>query len=497
MIAVLPFTNTSGSPDDDYFSDGLTDELTHALAHIPGLTLAGRDASYSFKGKHVAAQEVRRVLGVSAFVSATVRRAGDRLRVSPQLVSTADGTVLWDSVYESRSGDVFAIQDSLTRAVAAALVPALGIRRAGDVRADRRARPVEVEVSRGTKDAEAYELYLKGMYYWHERGKENVARAIGLFQQAIARDPTFARAYVGLALAYTVFDVYAPDPGDSTARLIEANARRAMTLDSTLADAQFAVGTSLDHNLRFAEAETHYRAALRLEPANMPVRHALGFMLVAMGQTDSAIAELREVTRLDPLAKSAGTALAEALINARRFREAEAEARRVLTIDSVFPLGFYSLGGAQAFGGQPDSAVHTLERATRMYPQLFALQTRLLYAYAAAGRWNDVERMRAQLRAPGGDRTGGVLPSLADLVLGDREPLMRMITTQKDRQRLFNMMRSAAAASGCNPLVDPLWSDERYRAAMRGFGVMPCPLARPWPFSPRPKVQQVEARRRR
>jgi serine/threonine-protein kinase len=481
-VAVLPFTNTSGSRDDDYFSDGLTDELAHALAHVAGLRIAGRSSSYAFKGKSVPATEIGKALGVSALIEGTVRRSGDRLRVTTQLVRTADGTVLWDSVYESRSRDVFAVQDSLTRAVVASLAPTLA---GHDVRARSGSDAVVVDVERGTRDAEAYELYLKGRYYWHERGAENVARSIAFFQQAIARDPTFARAHAGLALAYNVLDVYVPEPSDSATPLVQASARRAMTLDSTLADAQLAMAFALDRGSRFAEAEARYRAALRIEPSNQYAHHGFGFMLVGVGRTSEAIAELREATRLDPLAKSAGTALAEALIDARRFREAEDEAHRVLAIDSTFPLGLYSLGLAQAFGGQPDSAVRTLELAVRLYPTLLVLQGRLLYAYAAAGRWDDVERMRAQLRRPGGDRTGGALSAFADLVLGDREPLVRLVATPAGRRLWFKMLRTTEMVAPCNPLVDPLWADERYRAAMRDLAVAPCPQARPWQLPPR------------
>jgi serine/threonine-protein kinase len=481
-LAVLPFANVGGTPNDEYFSDGLTDELAHALARVPGLQLPGRTSTYALKGTTLPAREIGRTLDVSAYIDGAVRRAGERLRVSTQLVSATDGKVLWDSVFETRTGDVFAVQDSLTRAVVTALAPTLGV---SGVRGETSAHAALVKVKRGTTDAEAYELYLKGMYYWHERGAANVARSIGYFQQAIARDPTFARAYAALAFAYNVLEVYVPDPADSTTPLIEANARRAMTLDSTLADAQLAMASALERNVRFAEAEKGYRAALRIEPLNQTAHHALGFMLMFVGRTDEAIDELRQATRLDPLAKSAGTALAEALINARRFREAEVESRRILAIDSTFPLGLYSLGGAQAFGGQPDSAVRTLERGVRLYPQLFFLEGRLLYAYAAAGRWDVLERMRAQLHAPGGDRTGGVLSAVADLVLGDREPIVRLITTPTDRRLLFAMLRRTAAGTGCNPLVDPLWADARYRAAMRDLGVAPCPQARPWPITPR------------
>ena len=318
MVAVLPFTNTSGSPNDDYFSDGLTDELAHALAHVPGLRLAGRSSTYAFKGKSLPATEIGKALGVGALVEGTVRRSGNRLRVTTQLVRAADGAVLWDGAYESDSRDVFAVQDSLTRAVVASLGPTLG---AGNVRGDSGAGAVRVNVTRGTANAEAYELYLKGMYYWHERGAANVKRSIDYFQQAIARDPTFARAYAGLALAYNVLDVYLPDSSDSATTLLKPSARSAMTLDSTLADAQVAMAFALERDLRFSEAETHYRAALRIEPSNQYAHHSFGFMLINVGRTTEAIDELRQATRLDPLAKSAGTALAEALINARRFGE--------------------------------------------------------------------------------------------------------------------------------------------------------------------------------
>ena len=324
------------------------------------------------------------------------------------------------------------------------------------------------------------------MYYWHERGAGNVARSIEYFQQAIARDPTFARAYAGLSFAYGVLGVYVPDLMDSTTPLIKASARRAVTLDSTLADAQLGLAQSLVRDARFAEAETHYHAALRIEPSNQTAHHSFGGMLTGVGRTDEAIAELQEATRLDPLAPSAGTMLAEALIDARRFREAEDEARRVLAIDSTFPLAFASLGLAQAFGGQPDSAVHTLERGVRLHPTLLMLQGRLLFAYAAARRWADVERMRTQLGRPGGDRSGGALPAFADLVLGDRAPLLRLVSTPTGLRRWFGTLRATFNVPGCNPLADPLWADAGYRAAMRDLGVAPCPQARPWSLPPRP-----------
>src|SRR5262249_14364429 len=158
------------------------------------------------------AQEIGRTLDVAAFVAGTVRRAGDRLRVTTQLVSTTDGKVLWDSVYQSRSSDAFAVQDEFTRAIVAALGPTLGGRSVANV-------------GRGTTDQEAYELFLKGRFYWLARGRDNVLRSVEYFKQAIARDSNFARAHAGLAMAYAVTISYVPDPKDTIPALIAASAQ--------------------------------------------------------------------------------------------------------------------------------------------------------------------------------------------------------------------------------------------------------------------------------
>ncbi|HEX6054036.1 MAG TPA: protein kinase, partial [Gemmatimonadaceae bacterium] len=466
-LAVLPFENTSGVASDDYFSDGMTDELAHALARLPGLHLAGRTSSYTFKGKAAPAEEVGRILDVAAFVSGTVRRAGDRLRVTTQLVSTASGKVVWDSVLESRSGDVFAVQDELTRAIVGAIAPALGVRPAGAASSG---------VARGTADAEAYDLYLKGRYYWLERGEANVVRSIEAFRQAIAKDPRFARAHAGLALAYATLGAYAVGSVDSLGPLTSASAERAVALDSTFADGQLAMGLAFDRRLRIAEAEARYRAAVTIEPSNASARHVLGFFLMASGRTDEGIVELQRAVQLDPFAKSAGSALAAALVFARRFPEGEAAARRVLAIDPNFPIAIATLGFAQAFGGRPDSAVRTLERGLQVQPNLPGQRAYLIFAYAAAGRWADAERLRANLNRPGVDASGGTEPAFAELVFGDPEPLVRLLTTRAGQRSWWN----TTTGFGCNPMLDPLWADARFVRAMQSLGIAPCELARRW-----------------
>lgn len=353
------------------------------------------------------------------------------------------------------------------------------IENSGDGLADATAAASE----RGTMDTEAYDLYLKGRYYWLERGAGNLERAIAFYQRAIARDPEFARAYAGLALAYDVLPSYVPDSTDSAIALLEANARRAVALDSMLPDAQAALAEALAVRLRFAEAAVHYRAALAAEPSNVMVHHGFGMTLMTAGRTEEAIAELRRATQLDPLAKSAGSGEAMALIYARRFAEAEAASRRVLALDSTFPLAIMTLGFAQAMDGQADDAVRTIERGMRLHPEAPPLRSTLLFAYAAAGRWTDAERLRTALRRPGGDPSGGVDAAFAELLFGDPEPMIRLLTTDAGQRR----WSQTVVGFGCNPLLDPLWDDARFRAAMRRRSVRQCRLARPWPMPARPR----------
>jgi eukaryotic-like serine/threonine-protein kinase len=273
-----------------------------------------------------------------------------------------------------------------------------------------------------------------------------------------------------------------PDPSDSAVVLMDSSARRAVALDSTLADAQIALALAQEFRLRFAEALAHYRRALTLEPANVSAHHIGGMFLLNAGHTGEAIRMLQRATHLDPLAKSAASAYAVALSYARRFPEAQAESRRVLAIDSTFPLAILTLGLAQTYGGQPDSAVLTLERGLRLHPNAPGQNSALVFAYAAAGRWSDAERLRAQLRRPGSDPSGGADAAFAELVLGDPEPLVRLLTTEAGQRRWIQ----ANVGFGCNPLLDPLWMDARFRTAMRRLEVEPCPLAQVGPDLSRP-----------
>ena len=288
----------------------------------------------------------------------------------------------------------------------------------------RAAETPAIQTARGTDDLAAYQLYLQGRYYWHMRGAENLSRSIDYFKQAIARDPKFARAYAGMSSAYDAYLVFALDPKDTIHPLMLASAARALQLDSMLADAHIAAAQSLEREAGgTSRAMAHYRRAIAIEPANQYAHHSFGLFLMAHGHTDESISEGEKGARLDLLAKSAGTGYAMELVYARRGAEAVAEARRVVKIDTTFALAYQVLGFAQAVDGQFDSAIVNIEHARRLSPGAPSLLDKLVFAYVAAGRWNDAGQLRATLHRDGDGGQRGLEAAYSDFLFGDREPL--------------------------------------------------------------------------
>ena len=468
-VAVLPFVNTGGDPKDEYFSDGMTDELAHALARLPGLRLAGHASSFAFKGKNVLPAEIGRTLDVAGLVEGTVRRAGDRLRVTAQLTSTSDGKVLWSDSYEKRATDVFAVQDELTEAIVAALAPQL--RGAGSASV--------AEASRGTADAEAYDLYLRGRYFWAMRGAENLRRAVGYFKDAIAKDPQFARAHAGLAMTYSVLPYFMPDPADTLTLLGIANARRAIALDSTLADAHLGLAASLSVRGEPHAALPHDYIAIALDPSNATAHQWHGDNLVTLGRPDEALVELRQAVKLDPLSAIAHNDLAGALTYLRRFDEAIASSRRAVELGGEY----HNMIGAMAYfsAGRSDSAVALAKRVapgTAIVPGARAV---LALAYAANGQWSAMDSIGVVIARSGRDDALGVEAAVVALAAGNRTPLLTVLSTPAGQRQWLYRFNSLS----CSVLLDPLMRDAKYVAMLDRQGLRRCPVSTPWPIKPR------------
>ena len=463
-IAVLPFVNTGGDAKDEYFSDGMTDELAHALSQLPGLRLAGRMSSFSFKGKNVDARDVGRTLDVAGIVEGTVRRSGDRLRVTASLTSTVDGKQRWSNSYESTAKDVFTVQDELTRAIVGALAPAL-----------RGQQPANVaQQSRGTNSAEAYDFYLKGQHFWRVRGAQNLLRAIDNYEQAIRKDSTFARAYAGLALTYVILPGYMADASNTfTSRGIDV-ANKALALEPGSVDARLALASAQLHQGDPQASQHLFDAVLKDAPENATAHQWYGIMLTAVGRADEGIAEFQRAAAIDPLAAVIADNLAYALAIAGRLPEAVRAVQRTLELDPHFwdppVLSTYILNG------QADSALAHLTEIQRADSNALSLRGMTAFAHAARGNWAAVDSILevARRNPVVGDPMDAALLALA---ADDAAPLNRLIKTSAGR----NQWSQAFVSLRCSPLLAPLHSDPTLASVV---GTQ-CP-AIPWPIKPRP-----------
>ena len=464
-VAVIPFANTGGNSQDEYFSDGMTDELAHALSRLPGLRVAGRTSSYAFKGKSLPAQEMGKALNVSAIVDGSVRRAGDRLRIIAQLTSTTDGHVIWSDSYESRAKDVFALQDEFTKAIVGALTPALSGTKASTVASQ----------SRGTNDQAAYDLYLKGRYFFARRGVDGVTRALGYFQQALSKDSMFARARAGLSLTANIAPLYGvnvPGPGDSLAL---ANANTAIRIDSSLGDGHLALASALSSAWNVREAEPEFQRALQLQPED-PLTHARhADNLEALGQIKQAVMEERRAVELDPLSAAMQNELAYALYDDRQFEASIAPLLRALELDSTTATVEGQLGLSYLFNEQRTQAIPVLEKSYAREPNFPGTAGILAVVYAAVGRWSDAVRIEKSVSR---SHSSAINVFLVRSAFGDRAGAWAVFE-KMTRQDLVGWIFS------CDPVFRLVQDDPRFLAILRHYGMVRCPQVE-WPIKPPP-----------
>src|SRR5947209_3396256 len=327
-IAVLPFVNVSGAPQEEYLSDGISEELIDALSKLPQLQVVARPSSFAFKGKNEDVRQIGQALQVATVLGGSVRRAANRLRVTAQLTDARNGYNLWSETYDREMGDVFALEDEISRAIMRALQVQLA---SGDS---------VTLLRRPPRDVEAYELYLKGRYFSHKGGVGAVQQALAYFQQTLAHDSNYALAYAGIADAYenlTWSTYLLPRQGMPKAR---AAALKALALEPTLADAHASLGDQLCvYDWDAPAAERELRRAMELNPSLANAHFFYSHCLASHGRLDEALAEARRARELDPLNAHVATALPWALYVARRYDEAIAEQRKSLDLDPGFAWG--------------------------------------------------------------------------------------------------------------------------------------------------------------
>ncbi len=354
-IAVLPFENLSGDAEQEYFSDGLAEELTGLLTKIQGLHVAGRTSSFTFKRKNERLPDIGRELHVAAVLTGSVRRAGDRLRVSTRLVKVSDGYQIWAETYDRKMGDVFSVQDEIAMAVVAAL----------KVQLLPHDRPQSSD--RRTSNPDAYNQYLLGRHFFDRGNSENYRRSIEAYSKAIALDPGFASAYAGLAIseamAADVSAVTAPDLAQGRQRALGA-ATTALSLDPNLAEGYAARGflrctTTWD----WTGAQADLERALSLHPGDASNHILYGDLLARLGRLPEAIKEARSAVDLDPLSADAWTALGFYLRALGQLQEAREALQRAIAIVPDADLAQSTLGSISLLEGHPQAALQEFRRS--------------------------------------------------------------------------------------------------------------------------------------
>jgi TolB-like protein/tetratricopeptide (TPR) repeat protein len=454
-IAVLPFVALGGG--DEYFSEGMSDELSAALGRVPGVQVASRTSTFAFKGESVNVRDVGRRLRVDAVLEGRVRRAGDRLRVTAQLTDAVSGLSLWADSYERQSQDVFAVQDDIARSIASAL----------QVRLAATAAPPRE--TRGTEDLTAYDLYLRGRYHWHRRGAENLRQAINYFERAIQRDSRFARAYAGLAIAAVLLPEYS-DVADERAleQRAETAVERALALDSTIAEAHAARGLARVHAWDWGGAEEAYRAAVRFDPRYATGHQWYGELLYHLGRADESIAAMRRSAELDPLAPIAAVALAYTLTVARHVPEALREAERAVELAPNLGIALRALAFANLMAGNGDSAYQQMRRASELEPEFALRLAQVGYVAAKTGRRREADEALAELqrRATRG-RVNPYVLTWIHLGLGDLDRAADMFEQSvSDHDRLLT-----GYSVTLDPAFDPIRNTPEFQRGLARMGL--------------------------
>jgi TolB-like protein/Tfp pilus assembly protein PilF len=354
-IAVLPFANMSADKENEYFGDGLAEEIINVLAHEPGLRVAGRTSSFFFRGKDVEFGEIGRRLNVEHVLEGSVRKAGNRFRITAQLIKVADGFHLWSERYDREMTDIFAIQDEITQAIAAALRIKLS--------------PGAAALRRHPFNLRAYDAYLKARDYWFKPTPESLTRFKESLEHAIELDPEFALAHSMLGGYYTMLANLGIRPAREVIPLARAAQQEALRLDPALPEAHALLGVCAGDDYDWHEAERQWRLAMAYEPVSRDVRFWYGnHYLLPIGRPVEAVEAMAWGLEQDPLNLLYRHHLAVGLRHAGRPGDAEAELRKVLEIDENFPLALGTLGAVCAQQGQFGEALMLTERAYALTP---------------------------------------------------------------------------------------------------------------------------------
>jgi pentatricopeptide repeat protein len=455
-LVVLPLVNLSGSPEQDYLADGITEALIGRLATIQGLRVISRTSSMQFKGTRSSVPEIARKLNVRVVVEGSVIRSGDRIRISAQLIQADTDVHLWSGTFDRELRDVLELQSEVAQSIARQIEVAVTGQERNRLAAARTVSPG------------VYESYLKGRFELHKNTRAGLEEALRQFQAALDVDATFAPAYTGLAATYsglgTVY--FGASPFETRPKVLAA-ARKALELDPELVDARVLIADTLQKDWQWVEAEAEYKQAIELSPSDAGAQDGFSQWLLCQGRTEEALAAARRAQELDPLALY-GAQAGWILFQAHRYDEAIRELRNVLAVEPKDPSVLWFLGFALIGAERYDEAIATLEKAASLSDRSSAVLGVLVHAYARAGRRAEALRVLDELQRR---RKRGYVPPAAFLNaylgLGDTEEAFNWL------QRAAEEKSNITQFLKVHPFFDPLRSDPRFAEFLRRANFSP------------------------
>ena len=445
-LAVLPFVNMSREKDDEYFSDGITEEVINALANVEGLHVVSRTSAFAFKGKNVSVRTIGEELAVGSVLEGSVRREGSAVRITAQLVNAADGYHLWSQTYDRELRNVFMIEDDLARSIVEALRPRL-------------VKTGSPLVREATASIEAHDLYLRGRHFASKRTEQGLERAIDLFQQAVDLDSSFALAHVGLADSNLLLIEYAKARPADTIRKAKAHAQKALELDGDLAEAHVSLAAIIESEFDWKEAERQYRRAIGLRPGYATAHHWYALLLLRNGRFAEGRAEAQRARQLDPVSLIINNLVGVVSLYSRDYARAIEEFTRTLELDPGFQPTLRTLRAAYFYSGRYADALAQNEKLSEKGPEDVACRAQILLA--SGNRAAAITLLR---ELEDRSTTKPVSPAALAIIylsLGDKEQALALL------ERAFAERDFWLWGLKTVPDWDPLRSDPRFQRLLR------------------------------
>jgi TolB-like protein/tRNA A-37 threonylcarbamoyl transferase component Bud32/Flp pilus assembly protein TadD len=449
-LAVLPLENLSRDPEQDYFADGMTEELITDLSKISALKVISRTSVMQYRGAKKPLPQIAKELNVDAIIEGSVLRAEGRVRITAKLVEAATDRDLWAQSYDRDLKDVLALQSEVARAIVEEIQVKLSPQEQNRLLTVRAVKP------------DAYEAYLKGRYFWNKRDREGVMKGLEYFQRAVELDPTYALAHTGVADSYLILGTYDWLSPREALPKAKAAALKALEIDGNLAEAHTSLSQIEQLDWDWEGTEVEFKKALTLNPGYATAHQWYSYFLSNMGRDEEAIREARRAAELDPLSPVISSHVGQTLYYARRYDEARRALERTLELSQDSYLPRYFLGLVYIQDHKLEEGIAKLQEAAHLSPGDDATNATLSYAYALAGRRGESQEVLTELREQAGKRY--VSPCLIALVyvgLGNKEEAFGWL------EQAYKQRDGELPWVGMEPMFDPLRSDTRLRALLR------------------------------